>query len=116
MSLQRTRIGRLEARRADPKAGRRFRVALLAGVAPHLCLTTLALLSYRVATTHEQREFAVMPVLIELLVIPMALALVLILAIPRRTRPWAKGLTAGTGPGLIVVMMLIAWHSNARGT
>jgi hypothetical protein len=87
----------------------------MAGIAPHLGLTTLALLSYSAAGNNEEREFAIMPVLLELPLAPMALVLVLMLAVTQRTRPWAKGLLAGTGLGLIVVVMLIAWHSSVRG-
>ena len=116
MSLQARRVDRDEAKRSGPEAGRRFRLGLLAGAAPHLGLTTLALLSYATARNNEEREFAVMPVFLELALIPTALILVLLRAVPQRTRSWAKGLAGGTGVGLLVVALLIAWHSGASGT
>ena len=115
MALQVRRADRDEERRTNPEIDRRFGIGVLAGVAPHLGLTTLVLLSYSAARSDEEHEFAIMPVFLELFLTPGVLVLVLVRAVTKRTRSWAKGLFGGTGLGLILVAMLIAWHSNARG-
>lgn len=115
MALQVSRLERVEARGADPTSGRRVGIGLLAGVAPHLGLTTLVVLSYADSDSDEGREFAIMPVLLETFLIPVALALVLALAVTKRTRSWAKGLFGGTGLGLVVVAMLLVWHRGSGG-
>jgi hypothetical protein len=115
MALQTRGMERLEARKANPRACRRFRFAVLIGLAPHLAIAALAVLSYATARNDEEREFAIMAVFLELPLAPSALVLAVVLTIAKRTRSWAKGLIVGTGQGLIVVVLLIVWHSHARG-
>lgn len=115
MALQARRIERQKARTANPRARRCLGLGVLIGLAPHLAIAALAVLSYSTAKNDEEREFAIMAVFLELPLAPSALVLALVLAIAKRTRSWAKGLILGTCQGLIVVVLLITWHNHARG-
>ncbi|MEV6595349.1 hypothetical protein AB0M36_00640 [Actinoplanes sp. NPDC051346] len=111
-----TRVGMaLRAGRADPEPGRRFNRAMLGGVAPHLGIAALVLLTSAAAGNGEERAFAIMPVFLEVLLAPAMVVAVVVLALAKDTLPLAKGLITGTGPGLAMVGLLAAGHTTVMG-
>jgi hypothetical protein len=105
----------LRAGRADREAGRRFHRAMLGGLVPHLGIVVLVFLAFATAGSGEDRAFAVMPVFLEVLLVPAMVVAVVVLALAKGTRPLAKGLITGTGLGLATVGLLVAWHTTVIG-
>jgi hypothetical protein len=79
------------------------------GVAPHLVLAALMLLSYATATSHEGRATSSLPALVEVFLVPGVLLYAIRRCFAAATRDRAVGLLGGTVLGALVVAAAVSF-------